>query len=93
MLPGLVIIVFDCPEIPLFCKEGWRGGRNVEWNHVGSTLQLVVNSTTLPHLNPPLTKGRRLTERNFEKNGNPTPTENPEALKKLSHTVGIFPKG
>jgi hypothetical protein len=27
----------------------------------------------------PLTKGRRLAERNFGKNGEPTPKENPEA--------------
>jgi hypothetical protein len=62
----------------------------VEWNHVGFTLQLVANSTTLPHLNPPLTKGRRLAERNFGKNGEPTPTENPEAPNyvKIYNTQG-----
>jgi hypothetical protein len=36
---------------------------------------------TLPHLNPPLTKGRRLAERNLGKNGKSTPTKNPEAPK------------
>ncbi len=91
VLPGLawVIMVFDCPEVPLLCKEGWRGGRNVEWNHVGFTLQLVANSTTLPHLvtlflfvTKPLTKGRRLAERKLGKNGEPTPMLNPEAPKK-----------
>ena len=59
----------------------------MEWNHVGSTLQRITNSTTLPHLNPPLTKGRTLAERNFGKNGEPTPTENPEASKKKSRKV------
>ena len=52
------------------------------------TLHLVANNTTLPHLNPPHTKGRRLAQRNFRKNGEPTPPENPEApfslcIKKL----------
>ena len=51
----------------------------MEWNHVGPTLQLGANSTTLPLLNPPLTKGRRLAERNLGKNAEPTPTENPKA--------------
>jgi hypothetical protein len=50
--------VANRPEVPLLCKEGRRGGRSVEWEHVVSTLQLAANGTTLPHLNPPLTKGR-----------------------------------
>jgi len=55
-----------------------KGGRNVEWNHVGSALYRVANHTTLAHLNLPLTKGRRLAKRNSRKNRDTPPSENPE---------------
>jgi len=76
-----IIIVFKCPEVPLLCKERRRGGRNVDWEQVGSTLELIAMSTTLPHLNPPLTKGRRFAEWIFENNmGNQYPWKTRECL-------------
>ena len=58
--------VADISGVPLLCKEGWRGGRNVEQEQVGFTQKIVAKCTTLPHLHPPLTKGRKLDERHFE---------------------------
>ena len=47
---------------------------------MGSNLQLVAKGPTLPHLNPPLTKGRKLAEQHIEKNRDEqTLTENLEA--------------
>jgi len=37
-----------------------RGGRGMEEEHMGFTLQLIAICATLPHLHPPLTKGRML---------------------------------
>ena len=72
----------------------------MEWNHVGSTLQLISNSTTLPHLvtlflfvTKPLTKGRRFAERNFGKNGEPTLTENLEAPQNIRKSIFGFRHG
>jgi hypothetical protein len=59
-----VIIVFDFPKVPLLCKEG-LGEVEVWRKHIELHPALVTMSTTLPHLNPPLTKGRTLIEWHF----------------------------
>ncbi len=59
--------MLDFPEVPLLCKEGL--GEVEAWRkHVGLHPALVAISTTLPHLNPPLTKGRTLVGRHFGNN-------------------------
>jgi len=44
----------------------FSGGRSVKQEYVVSILQFVAISTTLPHLNPPLTMGRKLDEQYFK---------------------------
>jgi hypothetical protein len=68
----------DCSEVPLLCKEGL--GEVEAWSgNMWVPPALIAICTTLPHLNPPLTKGRKLVERNFRKNGEPISMLNPEA--------------
>ena len=55
-------------EGPLLCKEGWRGGRGLGSGMLVSfALQFYGISLILPHLTPPLTKGRNVPERDFKK--------------------------
>jgi hypothetical protein len=55
--------------ISLLFKEGLGEVETWSGNMWVCTLQLVASSTTLPHLNPPLTKGRKVAERHFAKAG------------------------